>query len=60
MIKRQNLIPNSITNIIEKSLERRKVFSIVFQYVAQAFDKVFLEALSYKVKTFMPKIRSQR
>lgn len=44
-----------ITNIIEKTLEEKKVCSTIFLDVAQAFDKVWHEGLDYKLKTMLPK-----
>lgn len=44
-----------ITNIVEKTLEEKKVCSTVFLDVAQAFDKVWHEGLVHKLKKFLPK-----
>lgn len=71
IIERKNLIPDHqfgfrnkhstidqvhrITNIIEKTLENKKVCSTVFLDVAQAFDKVWHEGLLCKLKTILPK-----
>lgn len=44
-----------ITNIIEKTLEEKKVCSTVFLDVAQAFDKVWHDGLMYKLKKMLPK-----
>jgi hypothetical protein len=48
-----------ITNIIEKSLEERKVCSAIFLDVAQAFDKVWHEGLKHKMNCLLPKQYSQ-
>lgn len=48
-----------ITNIIEKSLEEKKVCATIFLDVAQAFDKVWHEGLKYKMKLFLPKQHSE-
>lgn len=71
IIEKKKLIPNHqfgfrsehstidqvhrITNIIEKTLEEKKVCSAVFLDVAQAFDKVWHEGLIYKLKLILPK-----
>jgi hypothetical protein len=71
IIERKNLIPNHqfgfrskhstidreyrITNIIENTLEEKKVCSAIFLDVAQAFDKVWHEGLNYKLRTSLPK-----
>lgn len=44
-----------ITNIIEKTLEEKKVCSTVFLDVAQAFDKVWHEGLILKLRRMLPK-----
>lgn len=44
-----------ITNIIERTLEEKKVCSTVFLDVAQAFDKVWHEGLIHKLKKMLPK-----
>lgn len=44
-----------ITNIIETSLEEKKVCSTIFLDVAQAFHKVWHEGLIYKLKIFLPR-----
>lgn len=44
-----------ITNIIEKSLEEKKVCSTIFLDVAQAFDKVWHKGLIHKLRAFLPK-----
>jgi hypothetical protein len=43
-----------ITNIIEQSLEEKKVCSTLFLDVAQAFDKVWHEGLNHKLKLLLP------
>jgi hypothetical protein len=43
-----------ITNIIEQTLEEKKVCSTVFLDVTQAFDKVWHEGLNHKLKLFLP------
>ena len=43
-----------ITDLIEKSLEERKVCSTVFLDVAQAFDKVWHERHIYKLSKLLP------
>lgn len=71
IIERKQLIPNHqfgfrkkhstidqvhrIVNIIEKSLEEKKVCSAVFLDIGQAFDKVWHEGLLYKLKKMLPK-----
>lgn len=44
-----------ITNIIERTLEEKKVCSTVFLDVAQAFDKVWHKGLIYKLRKMLPK-----
>lgn len=44
-----------ITDVIEKSLEGKKVCSSVFLDVAQAFDKVWHEGLKYKLYKLLPR-----
>lgn len=44
-----------ITNVIEKTLEEKKVCSTVFLDVAQAFDKVWHKGLIYKLSKMLPK-----
>lgn len=44
-----------ITNVIEKSLEERKVCSVIFLDVAQAFDKVWHQGLIQKINMQLPK-----
>lgn len=48
-----------ITNIIENTLEEKKVCSAVFLDVAQAFDKVWHAGLCYKMQQFLPTEYSQ-
>lgn len=48
-----------ITNIIEKSLEKREVCSTVFLDVAQAFDRVWHEGLYHKLQVLLPRQHSQ-
>lgn len=48
-----------ITNVIEKSLEEKKVCSTVFLDVAQAFDKVWHEGLFHKLNLLLPRQYSQ-
>lgn len=71
VIERLNLIPghqfgfrekhstidqvHRITNMIEKSLEDKKVCSTVFLDVAQAFDKVWHKGLIIKLSNMLPK-----
>lgn len=43
-----------ITDIIEKSLEDKNVCATVFLDVAQAFDKVWHQGLTYKLKKMLP------
>jgi hypothetical protein len=43
-----------ITNIIEQSLEEKKVCSTLFLDIAQAFDKVWHEGLNHKLKLLLP------
>jgi hypothetical protein len=43
-----------ITNIIEQSLEEKKVCSTLFLDVALAFDKVWHEGLNHKLKLLLP------
>jgi hypothetical protein len=43
-----------ITNIIEQSLEEKKVCSTLFLDVAQAFDEVWHEGLNHKLKLLLP------
>jgi hypothetical protein len=43
-----------ITNIIEQSLEEKKVCSTLFLDVAQAFDKVWHEGLNHKLRLLLP------
>lgn len=44
-----------ITNIIEKSLEEKKICAAVFLDVAQAFDKVWHKGLEYKLHRDLPR-----
>lgn len=44
-----------IIDLIERSLEEKKVCSAVFLDVVQAFDKVWHEGLMHKFKSFLPK-----
>lgn len=44
-----------ITNEIEKTLEERKICTTLFLDVSQAFDRVWLEGLEYKLNKFLPK-----
>ena len=71
IIERKNLMPNHqfgfrskhstidqvhrITNVIEQTLEEKKVCSAIFLDVAQAFDKVWHEGLNHKLRTILPK-----
>ena len=48
-----------ITNVIEKSLEEKKVCTTIFLDVAQAFDKVWHEGLFCKLKMFLPRQYSE-
>lgn len=48
-----------IVNIIEKSLEGKKVCSAVFLDVAQAFDKVWHEGLFNKLEHYLPRQYSE-
>jgi GTPase SAR1 family protein len=48
-----------ITNVIEKSLEEKKVCSTVFLDVAQAFDKVWHGGLCHKLDAILPPEYSQ-
>lgn len=48
-----------ITTIIESTLEEKKICSIIFLDVAQAFDRVWHEGLKYKINTSLPKQHSQ-
>ena len=43
-----------ITNVIEKSLEEKKICSTVFLDVAQAFDKVWHKGLIAKLNSLLP------
>lgn len=43
-----------ITDVIEKTFERKEVCSTVFLDVAQAFDKVWHKGLIYKLNRFLP------
>lgn len=43
-----------ITDIIEKTLEEKKICSTIFLDVAQAFDKVWHEGFVYKLKNILP------
>ena len=69
-IERFNVIPNHqfgfrkahatidqihrITDMIEKTFERKEICSTVFLDVAQAFDKVWHKGLIYKLNKFLP------
>lgn len=44
-----------ITDIIEISLEEKKICSAVFLDVAQAFDKVWHQGLEWKLRRYLPK-----
>ena len=44
---------HQITDIIEKSLEEKKVCSAIFLDVAQAFDKIWHEGLNYKYRILL-------
>lgn len=48
-----------ITNVIEKSLEEKKVCAAIFLDVAQAFDKVWHEGLNHKLRLLLPEQYSQ-
>lgn len=48
-----------ITDIIEKTLEEKKVCSTVFLDVAQAFDKVWHKGLLHKLELVLPRQYSQ-
>jgi hypothetical protein len=48
-----------ITTTIERTLEEKKICSIIFLDVAQAFDKVWHEGLKYKLDINLPKQYSQ-
>lgn len=48
-----------IVDLIEKTLEGKKVCSAVFLDVAQAFDRVWHEGLLYKLRLLLPKQYSQ-
>lgn len=70
IIERRGLIPNHqfgfrdrhstidqvhrLTDLIEKSLEQKKICSAMFLDVAQAFDKVWHEGLLHKLKSILP------
>ncbi len=43
-----------ITDLIEKSLEERKICSAIFLDIAQAFDKVWLDGLIFKLEKTLP------
>ena len=43
-----------IVNIIEKTIEEKKVCSTIFLDVAQAFDRVWHEGLTRKLKSLLP------
>lgn len=43
-----------ITDVIEKALEEKKVCSVIFLDVAQAFDKVWHEGLIHKLRKQLP------
>ena len=45
---------HSLTNIIEKAFEEKKVCAAVFRDVDQAFDKVWLECLLLKLYEYLP------
>jgi hypothetical protein len=49
-----NVQVHQITNIIERSLEEKKVCSTLFLDVAQAFDEVWREGLNHKLKLLLP------
>ena len=49
-----------ITNIIGKALNKKRVCSIVFLDVTQAFDRVWHKGLTYKLTQYLPKQYSQR
>lgn len=44
-----------ITDVIEKSLENKKVCSAVFLDVAEAFDRVWHKGLLHKLKSILPR-----
>ena len=43
-----------ITNVIERSLEGKKICSVIFLDVAKAFDQVWHEGLNHKLKMILP------
>lgn len=43
-----------ITDLIEKSLEEKKICSAIFLDIAQAFDKVWLDGLIFKLEKTLP------
>ena len=73
IIERKNLIPNHqfgfrsnhstidqvhrITDVIEKTIEEKKIGSTIFLDVAQACDKVWHIGLIHKIKECSPKQR---
>ena len=44
-----------ITDVIERSLEEKQVYTVLFLDVAKAFDKVWHEGLLYKLNKMLPK-----